>query len=106
MAKINLGKKSGGPETAMPSSKANADRMMYPDMHIHDVDMGLNEKHVGKQFTAHITGKISHVSKSVSAGQKPSHHVGLEIHSIDMGGGGGPSKQKQAFDSFYHGKKR
>lgn len=105
MAKINLGKKRNTGEMAMPSGKT--DKMMYPDMHIHDVDMGMNEKHVGKTFSAHITGKISHVSKSVSAGSPPSHHVGLEVHSIDMGNTNGKSIQKQMFDTFYgKGKKR
>lgn len=104
MAKINLGKKSGRPEMAMPSDKT--DKMMYPDLHIHDVEMGMNEKHVGKPFTATITGKVSHVSKSVSAGSSPSHHVGLEIHSINMSNISGKSMQKQMFDSFYHGKKK
>lgn len=104
---INLGKKPSQ-TMEMPSNTAK-NKVYYPELTVHDIDLGVSDKDAGKAFTAIIKGTIRRVSNTARADGSKDMACDLEVHSIDFGdsvGKKGTSKQKQVFDSFYHkGKK-
>jgi hypothetical protein len=101
MARVDLGKTVG--ELQAVETKKNT--KSYPSMSIYDIDVGLTQNDAGKKFTALITGKIRRVSSTARADGTKDNSVELDVHTIDFGGKG-KSTQKEAFDSFYYGKKR
>lgn len=83
---IDLGRKNEC-ETAMPS-KNNKNKISYPYFSISNVDLGLDEKDVGKTIKAMVSMKINSISKRINTnkedGTKKTEDYSFDVLGIDL----------------------
>ena len=84
---IDLGRK---PEkcTAMPVESKMSPHISYPSFYVSNIDLGLDEKDVGKTLNAIVKIKINSVSKRINTndkeGTKKTEEYNFDVMGIDF----------------------
>jgi len=63
---IDLGRKDELSGEGPIEAKVEKNKIRYPNFYIHDVDLGLDEKDVGKVMDVKVKIRVNRVSKSIS----------------------------------------
>lgn len=83
---IDLGKKPEKGIEAAPSTKT--DRPYYPSFYVSNIDLGLDEKDVGKVINAVVKIKVNSVSKKINTndkeGAKKTEEYNFDVMGIDF----------------------